>query len=126
MTGVPVVRPIGIAGCGAVTELYYAPALQLLEGEGVCRVTSLFDPEAASAARIVRQFPQASRASSYGELLHSGIDLVIIASPPRVHAEQAIAALSSGLAVLCEKPIATNLADGEAIVEAAHASGRIL
>ena len=50
------------------------------------------------------------------------IDLVDIATPNHVHAEQAIAALDAGKHVVCEKPLAGTLADAKAMAEAAAAA----
>ncbi len=50
------------------------------------------------------------------------IDLVDIASPNHVHAEQAIAALEAGKNVACEKPLARTLDEAAAMAEAAAAS----
>lgn len=52
----------------------------------------------------------------------SEVDLVDIATPNHVHAEQAIAALEAGKSVVSEKPLAGTLADAEAMVRAAAAS----
>jgi len=52
------------------------------------------------------------------------IDLVDIATPNNVHAEQAIAALEAGKHVACEKPLAATLPEARAMAEAAAASGR--
>jgi predicted dehydrogenase len=50
------------------------------------------------------------------------IDLVDIATPNHVHAEQAIAALEAGKHVACEKPLAGTLADAKAMAEVAAAA----
>ncbi len=47
------------------------------------------------------------------------IDLVDICTPNYLHAEMAIAAAEAGKMVLCEKPLANNLAEAEAMAEAA-------
>ena len=51
------------------------------------------------------------------------IDLVDVATPNHVHAEQAIAALEAGKHVVCEKPLAGTLADAKAMVDAAASGG---
>jgi predicted dehydrogenase len=50
-------------------------------------------------------------------------DVVVLASPPRYHAEQAVAVLAGNCDVFCEKPLATDLASGERIAAAASSSG---
>jgi predicted dehydrogenase len=53
------------------------------------------------------------------------IELVDVATPNGVHAEQAIAALQAGKHVACEKPLAGRLEDAQAMTDAADgASGR--
>lgn len=60
-------------------------------------------------------------------LIHSGtIDLVSICTPPAFHADLAIAALEAGVAVLCEKPLATSVGDAERVVEAAERTGTLI
>ena len=49
-----------------------------------------------------------------------GLDAVIIATPPHWHALQLIAALEKGLDVYAEKPLAYDIREGRAMVEAAR------
>jgi predicted dehydrogenase len=51
------------------------------------------------------------------------IDAVVIVSPPRFHAEHAIAAARAGKHVLLEKPMALSLAEADAILAATDAAG---
>jgi len=48
------------------------------------------------------------------------IDLVSIAAPGNLHKEIAIEAARNGKHILCEKPLANNLADAEAMLAAAE------
>ena len=47
------------------------------------------------------------------------VDVVYIASPNGVHAEQGLAALRAGKHVLVDKPLALQFADAKAMVDAA-------
>jgi predicted dehydrogenase len=51
-------------------------------------------------------------------------DAAVIASPPALHAEHALACLDAGVGVLVEKPLALSLADATAVADAADGSGR--
>ena len=119
-------RPVNIAvlGCGAVTSIYYAPALLQLERSKVVRVAALFDPDREALLQVGRQFPSARRMRNSKDL--AGADLAIVASPPQHHAEQSIEALRAGVAVLCEKPMASALPEGEAMAAAAEKAGGLL
>ena len=115
---------IGVAGCGAVTLLYYLPALKALEAEGRARVVALFDPDPGALAELGHSFSAALATTSFDELLASGLGLLVVASPPRFHAEQALMALARGIAVHCEKPLALTAGEGAEILRAALAAGR--
>lgn len=121
MTGPPT---IAIAGCGAVTERYYAPALTGLNRR--VRIVGLHDTAPARMDAIGVHFPDAGRAASFQALLDLRADLVILASPPAFHAGQAIAALKAGSHVLCEKPMALSVEEATAMTAAAKQHGRLL
>ena len=53
----------------------------------------------------------------------SDLDAVYIATPPAFHADAAIAAMRSGKAVLCEKPLAVSAEDGRRMNEVADETG---
>ena len=50
------------------------------------------------------------------------VDAVVVATPPGSHHDVAIEAMHAGKHVLVEKPMATSIADAEAMVAAAHAN----
>jgi predicted dehydrogenase len=53
------------------------------------------------------------------------INAVYVASPVFLHAPQTLASLRAGRHVLCEKPMAMNLAEAESMVQAAQAAGKV-
>ena len=114
---------IVLAGCGAVTRLYYAPALARLQRDGSIKVIAIFDPDDGAIATVHNTLPAAVAARCFKDLLALGANVAIVASPPRFHADQTIEALRAGLHVLCEKPLATTSQDAAQIVAAADALG---
>lgn len=118
---------IAVVGCGAVAEGLYLGALRRVEARGLARITALVDPNVERAAKLARRLSRARCYATIAEALASGVpDLVIVASPAGSHAEQAIAALEAGSAVLCEKPMTTSLGDADRMIAAATDSGRLL
>lgn len=117
---------VALIGCGAVSTLYYRPALMELEKQNLLRVKALFDPNPERMAYINQYFPSAIQLKDLAGLSKHNIDLAIVASPPRYHAEQTIQFLESGISVLCEKPMATNVVQGEAMIEAAITTQQVL
>ena len=58
------------------------------------------------------------------EELPAGADAVVVATPPSRHAVDVVRALEAGAVALVEKPLATTLAEADAIVEAVARTGR--
>ena len=121
-------RPLkaALVGCGAVSKLYYTPALQKLESQKQLQVAALFDPNPANLTEIHKVFPAAVPVGEFDGIKDLELDLAIIASPPQYHARQTIQLLQSGLSVLCEKPMALSVAEGEAMASAAADAQRLL
>lgn len=91
------------------------------------RVTDVCDADAAALARAVEQHPGARPSRRYEELLAADdIDAIVLATPPSRHHEMALPALRAGKHVWVEKPLALRAADGQALVDAAAAGGRVL
>lgn len=77
-----------------------------------------------SAKKFASQYGDVEAFGSHEELLaQEEIDAVYIASPHPFHAQMAIAAAQAGKHILCEKPMAMNKTEIEAIISAAQASG---
>src|SRR5215213_1497856 len=99
--------PVIVAGCGAITKFFYAAALSYLESKNEVKVVALCDPNEANRAGVHALFPRAQSVAKLEEAPHLAAGaIVIVASPPKLHAIQTIFALDHGCAVLCEKPMA--------------------
>ncbi|MBX7244459.1 MAG: Gfo/Idh/MocA family oxidoreductase [Candidatus Sumerlaeaceae bacterium] len=111
---------IAVVGCGWAARNLHLPALHRT---GVGQIVAASDP----LARARESLGAPKTFESWQEMLANvSCDAVLIASPPADHAEVAIAALKAGRHVLLEKPIATTLADGQRILEAAAESNRTI
>jgi predicted dehydrogenase len=119
--------PVVVAGCGAITRTFYAPALRYLESRGFVQAVAFCDPNAANLAAVHAEFPAARAIARLNDApLLNEQTLVVVASPPQHHAAQTIFALERGCAVLCEKPMAASLADAERMAAAAARTRRPL
>ena len=111
----------GLIGCGDIAQKRVAPAL--LESPhselvGISRANRDLLDEFADAFRVPNRF------ADWRELVTCDeIDAVYIATPVNLHAAQTIAAAESGKHVLCEKPMAMNVAECDRMLAAAEANG---
>jgi 1,5-anhydro-D-fructose reductase (1,5-anhydro-D-mannitol-forming) len=114
----------GVIGSSGFAADHFAPAV--VEAEGA-RLTAILGSEQAKAEAFAQKIG-AERAYSDLEAFAAddGIDAVWIASPNHMHRRQAVACLTAGRHVLCEKPLATSSADGQAIIDAAKRSDRLI
>lgn len=92
-------------------------------GGGAGRVVAVADSD---PARLPSPTAGVSAYGDYRRLLDDQtVDAVVVATPNFLHKEHAVAALAAGKHVLCEKPLATSVADCEAVLAAAAKSGRV-
>lgn len=92
----------------------------------VADVAVLADASAEVLDQAQALFPDAEAASSLDAMLAADIDGLVIATPSALHADQAEAALSRGIAVFCQKPLGRSAAECERVVAAARAADRLL
>jgi 2-desacetyl-2-hydroxyethyl bacteriochlorophyllide A dehydrogenase len=112
---------VGLLGCG---EIGAQNARAIAEAEGV-KLSACFDPADALAQDVSTRFGgRVCRTAE--ELLGSGLDAVLVATPHHLHAPLALEAISAGLHVMVEKPLALNTAEAQRLVAAADAGGVLL
>lgn len=119
---------LGLIGCGwyGMVDVEAAFKVGGVEVIALCDVDSAhLEESAAKVEKLQGQRPKTFQ--QYEELLATdGLQAVIIATPPHWHALQLIAALERGLDVYCEKPLAYDVREGQAMVAAAEKANRIV
>lgn len=115
---------VGLVGLGNIGLGHHVPALMALPG--LVRLVAVADPSPDRrrlAANAIGLDPSAIHASPEELLSRSDLDVVDLATPPNVRTALALGAITAGLAVLCEKPLATVPRDGVMVARAAAAAG---
>ena len=109
---------VAIVGTGVIAG-FHAKAL-----DGRARIVAATDVDAAALAAYESKWSVPAVYPSLDELLErEKPDLATLCTPPGLHASQAIACLSKGISVLCEKPPVLSLAELDEIAAAAASSG---
>ncbi len=109
---------VGVVGCGNISDIYLKNAPRFRD----IVVTACADLNADAATRQAERY--AIDALSVEDLLKSdGVDIVLNLTIPEAHTEVSLEALQAGKHVYSEKPLATSLADGVAIMDLAKAKG---
>jgi predicted dehydrogenase len=112
---------LGLIGCGEVAQNGHVPAILR---NSQFKLTAVCDIDPARIACISRHANHVATYSDWRALLaRERLDAVVLALPPEVSPEIAIAALEKNLAVLDEKPMAATLADGRRLQRAVMESG---
>lgn len=114
---------IAIIGCGAIARNRHAPAVRAHPG---AELYAVCDPVRESADALAAAYETRARYDLNDVLQDAAVDAVIICTPERFHCANVIAALQAQKDVLCEKPLAVNAQEGEAILQAWQISGRKL
>jgi xylose dehydrogenase (NAD/NADP) len=110
----------GFLGAGYIASQALAPAVHAASNSNLYAVASRDLTKAANLSATKNY-------NSYQELIDDPhVDVVYINLPNHLHAKWSIAALAAGKNVLCEKPLAMDLAQASAMAEAAKVSGKLL
>jgi myo-inositol 2-dehydrogenase/D-chiro-inositol 1-dehydrogenase len=114
--------PTGIIGTGGRGTNDLRAVLEHGKVVAVCDVKA--DRVKAAAEMAARDTPASY--DDYRRIIdRKDIEAVVIATPPHLHAEMAVAALQAGKHVYCEKPVAITPATVAAVVKAVKSSGKV-
>jgi len=114
---------IAVVGTGFGSRVQI-PGFLKIPGVQIVGVMSTGRPERAE--QVARDFNIPFATADYQQLLQlPELDAVSIVSPPYQHAQQSIMALQAGKHVLCEKPMARDVTEARAMLDAARNSGLV-
>ncbi len=117
-----------VVGLGRISVDHFMPGTRL-GSKG--RITALVSGDPVKAKKLAAEYgvPESSiyDYASYDKIKENpAVDAVYIGLPNSMHAEYTIRAAKAGKHVLCEKPMATSVADAKAMIAACAAAKRKL
>jgi predicted dehydrogenase len=111
----------GLIGAGDIVRKRVAEALR---GGSGCTLAGVARARADLVDAFAREIGAARGYPRWHDLVADpAIDAVYIATPVHLHAEQTIAAARAGKHVLCEKPMAMDVAECDAMIAACRSAG---
>src|SRR5688572_30980504 len=115
---------VGIIGGGAITQVAHLPVLKKLK---VVEVPAICDTDLPKARALADRFGIKDAFDDIEDLLRfEALDAVVICSPNHLHESHILAALSAGLHVLVEKPLAMTATSAARILRAVEKHGRVV
>jgi predicted dehydrogenase len=112
---------VGVAGLGFIGPAHIE-ALRRIPGIEVVAISETSEELAKSKAE---QLEIPKYFGNFNDLLNEDIDCVHICTPNFLHYEMAKAALIAEKHVVCEKPLATTIADGQELLKLAQEKGLV-
>ena len=111
---------VGLAGFGSAGRGIHAPLLQ----QAGMTIAAVATSDPGRSEQVREEIPGARAVADLGGLLAvEGLDLIVLATPSGIHAGQARACIEAGIAVVVDKPLATDATQALGVVDAAVAAG---
>jgi predicted dehydrogenase len=105
---------VGLAGFGLAGEVFHGPLIDSVDGLELTRIMTR-NPERIEKARAA--YPGAQVVDSSDDLM-TDVDVLVIATPNRIHVELGLAGFERDLYVVMDKPLAPTVADARRLVDA--------
>ncbi len=113
---------VGLIGYGAIARTH-AESINATAGLSVAAVCDVSDERRQAAAR---ELSLRTHERVKDLLDDPNVGLVIVGTPPSIHADAVVAALDAGKHVVCEKPFAIHVREADRMIDTASARGRVL
>jgi 1,5-anhydro-D-fructose reductase (1,5-anhydro-D-mannitol-forming) len=111
----------GIVGLGNIASGQIAPAIAACRN---CTLAAVTSRDQGRAEEFAHKHGAAHAYDDYANMLADpDVQIVYIATPNALHAEQVVAAAKAGKHVLCDKPLATNVPDAQRAVDECRNAG---
>ena len=108
---------VGLIGCGKIAQAVHLPVLLSMQQD--VEITALAEPDEQRRKEAAARVPSAHATANWQEVLErSTASAVLICLPTHLHAQAATEALSRGMHVYLEKPLATSLAEAAPVIDA--------
>ncbi|MFK7870035.1 MAG: Gfo/Idh/MocA family protein [Roseobacter sp.] len=113
---------IGVAVIGAGIGAQHLAAYAMMPDLYAMRL--IVDRDVARATPLAQTYGTPAAADISAALQDPSIDVIDICLPPQLHVPVTLQALAAGKHVICEKPLATSLADAHTVQKAAKQAGK--
>ncbi|HUL69250.1 MAG TPA: Gfo/Idh/MocA family oxidoreductase, partial [Gemmatimonadales bacterium] len=115
---------VGIIGAGAITQVGHLPVLRKLKG---IEIAAICDSDVPKARALAARAGIPDAFEDIEELLGAeSLEVVVICTPNHLHEPHVIAALSAGVHVLVERPLALSVASAQRILKESQKRNRLV
>ena len=112
---------LGLVGCGENAKKSIVPAINATP---LAKVVSAMDVKLDLARYLAEETGAAHCTDQLQDVLDSeAVEAVIVSTPHHLHVTQGLAAAQHGKHVLMDKPLATNVADAQALIAGCRQAG---
>lgn len=119
---IPIMIRVGVAGAGFMGRSF----AKIVHDHPGATLAGVADLDFGLAERVASDLGAPSFSSAESMIEEGRLDGLIVATVEHAHVGPCVAALERGIAVLVEKPLATTLADSQAIINAAERANALL
>jgi len=113
---------VAVIGAGGIAQVAHLPVLRRVSG---VEIAAICDSDRSKAQALASRFDVPEAYDDIEDVLrYVNPDAVVICTPNHLHEIHIVAALSAGVHVLCERPLALSLAGVERVLQAAERYGR--